>query len=84
MESESPDGVPYLGSLAELGAPSGLHTAVGFSGHGFQIAPAVGEAMAAYITGGDPGGLLDGLEPARVPAGPDRGADDAIAWSNAG
>jgi sarcosine oxidase, subunit beta len=87
MESESPDGVPYLGSLAELGAPAGLHTAVGFSGHGFQIAPAVGEAMAALVTGGDAGGLLDGLEPARILATPipDRPTNDAaVAWPNAG
>ncbi len=87
IESESPDGVPYLGSLADLGAPAGLHAAVGFSGHGFQIAPAVGEAMAALVTGGDSGGLLDGLEPARLlnTAAPGHTADEAaVAWHNAG
>ncbi|HWC84040.1 MAG TPA: FAD-binding oxidoreductase [Pseudonocardiaceae bacterium] len=82
MESESPDGVPYLGSLAGLGAPAGLHTAVGFSGHGFQISPAVGEAMAALVTGDEAGTLLDGLEPARVLATPVH--NGVAAWTNAG
>ncbi|ROS38488.1 NAD(P)/FAD-dependent oxidoreductase [Amycolatopsis thermoflava] len=85
LESESPDGVPYLGSLAELGAPTGLHTAVGFSGHGFQIAPAVGEAMAALVTGGDDGGVLEGLEPARALTCPDHTTGEtSAAWRNAG
>jgi sarcosine oxidase subunit beta len=87
LESESPDGVPYLGSLAGLGAPDGLHVAVGFSGHGFQIAPAVGEAMAALVTGNTTGGLLDGLEPTRIlttPATVHSGQEGSVTWSNAG
>lgn len=76
LESETPDGVPYLGRLTD----TGLYTAVGFSGHGFQISPAVGEAMAVLVTGGDPADLLDGLHPGRT-----RVATPATAaWRNAG
>jgi sarcosine oxidase subunit beta len=45
----TPDRRPLLGPVA--GAP-GLFLAAGFSGHGFMIAPAVGEALAATLTGG--------------------------------
>jgi glycine/D-amino acid oxidase-like deaminating enzyme len=31
--------------------PAGFFTAAGMSGHGFKLAPAVGEMMAALITG---------------------------------
>jgi sarcosine oxidase subunit beta len=44
----TPDRRPLLGRVA--GAP-GLFLAAGFSGHGFMIAPAVGEALAAALTG---------------------------------
>jgi sarcosine oxidase subunit beta len=44
----TPDRRPLLGRVA--GAP-GLCLAAGFSGHGFMIAPAVGEALAATLTG---------------------------------
>lgn len=67
--------MPYLGRITD----TGLYTAVGFSGHGFQLAPAVGEAMAALVTGGDPADLLDGLHPDRTQLNP-----VAAAWRNAG
>lgn len=44
----TPDRRPILGPAPGV---DGLHLAVGFSGHGFMIAPAVGEAVAAGILG---------------------------------
>lgn len=44
----TPDRRPLLGPVAGV---DGLLLAVGFSGHGFMIAPAVGEAIAAAVTG---------------------------------
>jgi sarcosine oxidase, subunit beta len=45
----TPDRRPLLGRVNGL---DGLVLAVGFSGHGFMIAPAVGEIVAAEVTGG--------------------------------
>ncbi len=42
----TPDHRPILGPVAP-----GLHVAAGFSGHGFMIAPAVGDVIAAAVTG---------------------------------
>lgn len=44
----TPDHRPLLG---EIGGLDGLYVATGFSGHGFMLAPAVGEIMANLITG---------------------------------
>ena len=44
----TPDGRPMLGELPGL---SGLVLAAGFSGTGFKISPAVGEAIAVLVTG---------------------------------
>jgi glycine/D-amino acid oxidase-like deaminating enzyme len=46
----TPDWMPIL----DRTGPAGLFTAAGLSGHGFKLAPAVGEMMAALITGGTP------------------------------
>ena len=46
----TPDWMPILDSTG----PSGFFTAAGMSGHGFKLAPAVGEMMAALITGATP------------------------------
>lgn len=43
------DGVPVLGKVSEV---PGLILACGFSGHGFGIAPAVGDQLAELITTG--------------------------------
>ncbi len=46
----TPDWMPIL----DESPVRGLFIAAGMSGHGFKLAPAVGEAMAARITGGAP------------------------------
>jgi sarcosine oxidase, subunit beta len=62
LEAECFDGVPLIGPVP--GYP-GLYLAVGFSGHGFQIAPAVGRAVADGILGlATP--ALDALDPVRA------------------
>jgi glycine/D-amino acid oxidase-like deaminating enzyme len=45
----SPDHRPLLG---EVPGVAGLHLVAGFSGMGFKISPAVGEAMAEWILDG--------------------------------
>ena len=52
----TPDGRPLLGELPGL---AGLVLAAGFSGTGFKISPAVGEAVAALITGCPVAGGVD-------------------------
>jgi glycine/D-amino acid oxidase-like deaminating enzyme len=52
----TPDGRPMLGELPGL---SGLVLAAGFSGTGFKISPAVGEAVAALVTGRLVAGSVD-------------------------
>ncbi len=44
----TPDAQPLLGSIAGM---QGLFVASGFSGHGFKLAPAVGEGMSQLILG---------------------------------
>ena len=67
----TPDGRPMLGEWPGL---SGLVLAAGFSGTGFKISPAVGEAVAALVTGAPVAGSVD-ID--AVPAGPvRRGAAD--------
>ena len=44
----TPDALPVLDQIPSIG---GLYIAAGFSGHGFGIAPAVGEVMAKKILG---------------------------------
>ena len=52
----TPDGRPMLGGWPGL---SGLVLAAGFSGTGFKISPAVGEAIAALVTGRPVAGSVD-------------------------
>ena len=52
----TPDGRPMLGELPGL---AGLVLAAGFSGTGFKISPAVGEAVAALVTGRPVPGSVD-------------------------
>lgn len=46
----TPDHHPIIGPVD---AVENLYLAIGFSGHGFMMAPAVAEALAQYITDGD-------------------------------
>ena len=46
----TPDWMPILDQTG----PRGFFTAAGMSGHGFKLSPAVGEMMAALITGATP------------------------------
>jgi sarcosine oxidase subunit beta len=48
LYDNTPDRRPLLGAVPEV---DGLFLAAGFSGHGFMIAPAVGEGLAAAVTG---------------------------------
>lgn len=50
----TPDWHPILDRVG----PEGFYVAVGFSGHGFKLSPAVGHMMAALVTNG-PGGHPD-------------------------
>jgi sarcosine oxidase subunit beta len=49
MVTVTPDWHPILGPIADL---DGAYCAVGFSGHGFKLSPAVGLLMAELITQG--------------------------------
>ena len=49
LYDNTPDRRPLLGAVPGV---DGLFLAVGFSGHGFMIAPAVGEGLAAAVSGG--------------------------------
>lgn len=62
LEAEAFDEVPLIGPAVGV---EGLVLAVGFSGHGFAIAPAVGDALAEELLG-RPVAALDGLRPARA------------------
>lgn len=49
IEGYMPDSLPVMGPSAKV---SGLYYAFGFSGHGFQIGPGVGDVMAELIATG--------------------------------
>lgn len=48
LYNKTPDAAPILGSVPGV---EGYYVAVGFSGHGFMIAPMTGELMAQHILG---------------------------------
>jgi sarcosine oxidase, subunit beta len=62
LEGQSIDDIPFIGSIPDL---DGLTIAVGFSGHGFALAPAVGRCVADQLNG-RPTPELEGLSPARI------------------
>jgi sarcosine oxidase subunit beta len=62
LEAESLDGLPFIGPIVAL---DGLMVAVGFSGHGFALAPAVGRAVAEQLIG-RAAPELDGLMAGRI------------------
>lgn len=47
----TPDLIPVLG---EVGTPTGLYLATGFSGHGFALGPLVGKLLSEWILDGRP------------------------------
>jgi len=62
LEGQSMDNIPLIGVIPGL---EGLTIAVGFSGHGFALAPAVGRCVVEQING-HPTPELDGLSPSRI------------------
>ncbi len=62
LEAQSIDNIPFIGSIP---GSDGLTLAVGFSGHGFALAPAVGRCIADQING-HPVPELEELSPARI------------------
>lgn len=50
LEGATPDGIPYIGPSARH---RGLWHVFGFCGHGFQLAPAVGEIVSRSLITGD-------------------------------
>jgi sarcosine oxidase, subunit beta len=62
LEATTPDGVPYIGPSA---MHPGLWHVFGFCGHGFQLAPAVGEAVATSLITGK-------IDPTLLPFATDR------------
>jgi len=62
IEGNTPDGLPVIGQCA---ARLGLLHACGFSGHGFQMGPGVGETLAELILTGNPGLDLSAFRPDR-------------------
>jgi sarcosine oxidase subunit beta len=65
----SPDHNALVGRAAE---PEGFFYATGFSGHGFQQAPAVGEHVAELIAGREPTLDLAAFDVARFARGTTR------------
>lgn len=57
----TPDLYPIVGPCG----PSGLHVAVGFSGHGFKLCPSVGRLLAQAVLGNGESPALDALSLAR-------------------
>jgi glycine/D-amino acid oxidase-like deaminating enzyme len=73
----TPDWMPIL----DESALKGFFIAAGMSGHGFKLAPAVGEMMAALITGSPP---ADGPVPFRLSRFTGRAAGDTFVSSHLG
>lgn len=67
LEAECFDGVPLIGPAPHV---EGLTLAVGFCGHGFAIAPAVGAAVAEELLGRESPALA-GLRPSRAEGFPE-------------
>jgi sarcosine oxidase subunit beta len=56
IESYLPDSLPIMGPS---GTVDGLYYAFGFSGHGFQLGPGVGDVMAELISSGSTSTVID-------------------------
>ena len=62
LEAQSIDNIPFIGPIPGIDA---LILALGFSGHGFALAPATGRSIADQVAG-RPTPELDGLSPSRI------------------
>lgn len=62
----TPDAQPILGPAPEV---EGYYYSVGFSGHGFMLAPMTGKLLAQLITGEEPDIAVDRLGPNRFARG---------------
>ena len=62
LEAQSIDSIPFIGQMPGL---HGFTLAVGFSGHGFALSPAIGRSVADQING-LPTPELDELHPSRI------------------
>lgn len=65
LEGKTPDGIPYIGPSK---ANPDLWHVFGFCGHGFQLAPAVGEAVAQSLLSGQTHPMLAHFAPGRFAA----------------
>jgi len=65
IEGDMPDNLPVIGR----GSQPGLVHGFGFSAHGFQLGPAVGEALADLVMGQQPRVPLVAFNPRRFEAG---------------
>ncbi|MCH3788361.1 FAD-dependent oxidoreductase, partial [Campylobacter jejuni] len=61
-DSSSVDQIPIIDQVA---GQEGVYYATGWSGHGFAIAPAVSEAVAAWLASGKRPAVLDPFGAAR-------------------
>ena len=66
FDGYTPDKHPLIGPVEGV---EGAYLAVGFSGGGFKVAPAVGEAVAAEIVGGERRAELEPFRPERFARG---------------
>lgn len=62
----TPDWNPVVGQVPGF---EGLYVAVGFSGHGFKLAPTIGEALADTVLGLEPRVSIDAYSPSRFEEG---------------
>ena len=62
IDGSMPDDRPVLGPSPSV---PGLFHAFGFSGHGFQLGPAVGEVLADLVLAGHTETDISGLSPLR-------------------
>jgi len=62
----TPDNQPLVGPAEGV---DGLWLACGFSGHGFMMAPSLGESLAQLLTGGSPAVDLSSFSPTRFTEG---------------
>jgi sarcosine oxidase subunit beta len=71
----TPDAMPIIGASGDV---EGFHTIAGFSGHGFQHAPAAGRILADIIAGRDPRFDLTPFAFDRFAAGVPAGEDTVV------